>query len=205
MPNADTQRALMISSYMADEPVVRTRLALRPQVYAGGILASAIRSWRSSIPTSNYGGRPSKWSLAWIIGPPSVAPRFTGQLTSPLSNCLKRRRPPLLGCVQLSSTSSRGMTATFSKRVARTSRRFCGRPFFKSRGPPRRLAPRKEPSHGPHARPAMDEATRLIILPLPHFSVPRPSPVEFGIKPDADRRDLAAPPGHCPGASRPTG
>jgi hypothetical protein len=35
MPNGGTQRALTITSYMADEPVVKTRLALRPQVYAG--------------------------------------------------------------------------------------------------------------------------------------------------------------------------
>jgi len=185
--------------------VVRTWLALRPQIYAGwdpgepdpilALIDSHLELWRKAIEMEFGLDYWSAERRAEIHGP----------LTSPLSNCLKRRRPPLLGCVQLSSTSSRGMTATFSKRVARTSRRFCGRPFFKSRGPPRRLAPRKEPSHGPHARPAMDEAARLIILPLPHFSVPRPSPVEFGIKPDADRRDLAAPPGHCPGASRPTG
>jgi hypothetical protein len=34
MPNADTPRALRITSYMADEPVVKKWLALRPQAYA---------------------------------------------------------------------------------------------------------------------------------------------------------------------------
>ena len=143
MPNADTQRALMISSYMADEPVVRTWLALRPQIYAGwdpgepdpilALIDSHLELWRKAIEMEFGLDYWSAERRAEIHGP----------LTSPLSNCLKRRRPPLLGCVQLSSTSSRGMTATFSKRVARTSRRFCGHPFFKSRGPPRRLAPRK--------------------------------------------------------------
>ena len=59
MPNADTQRALMISSYMADEPVVRTWLALRPQVYAGwdpgepdpilALIDSHLELWRKAI------------------------------------------------------------------------------------------------------------------------------------------------------------
>jgi hypothetical protein len=34
MANADTQRSLMITSYMADEHVAKTWLALRPQAYA---------------------------------------------------------------------------------------------------------------------------------------------------------------------------
>jgi hypothetical protein len=114
---------------------------------------------------ANCGQRPSRSSLGFGgIGPPSVAPRFTGQLTSPLPKCSKRRRRPGPGCVQLSSTSSRGMAVTFSKRVERTSRHFCGRPFFKSRCPPRRLARRKRPSHCPRARPAMEEAARAQLL-----------------------------------------
>jgi hypothetical protein len=34
MPNTDMQRALMIASYMAEEPVVGKWMALRPQIYA---------------------------------------------------------------------------------------------------------------------------------------------------------------------------
>lgn len=59
MPNADTQRALMITSYMADEPVVKTWLALRPQVHAGldpgdpdpilALIDSHLELWRKAI------------------------------------------------------------------------------------------------------------------------------------------------------------
>ena len=34
MPNTEMQRALMIASYMADEPVVEKWMALRPRIYA---------------------------------------------------------------------------------------------------------------------------------------------------------------------------
>jgi hypothetical protein len=34
MPNTDTQRARMIASYVADEPVVEKWMALRPRIYA---------------------------------------------------------------------------------------------------------------------------------------------------------------------------
>jgi hypothetical protein len=145
MPNADMQRAAMIASYMADEPVVEKWMALRPRIYAAlrpGDFDPILYLIDSHLKLLQ---RRSKSSLGFEkIGPSSGAPRFMGQLTSPLPNCSKRRRRPWLGCAQLSSTSSRGMTATFSKRVVRTSRRFCGRPFFKTRCLPRRLAPRKE-------------------------------------------------------------
>jgi hypothetical protein len=84
MPNADMQRAAMIASYMADEPVVEKWMALRPRIYAAlrpgdfdpilYLIDSHLKLWTEAVEIE-FGLR-EDWSVerrAEIHGPVDVA------------------------------------------------------------------------------------------------------------------------------------